>query len=57
MHVYVLGKDGEAKIWMEPTIELVRNDGLSWAQLTVALRLVEERQDEICEAWRQHFRR
>ena len=57
MHVYVLGKDGEAKIWMEPTIELVRNDGLSWAQLTVALRLLEERQDEICEAWRQHFRR
>tara|TARA_B100000949_G_C13946918_1_gene311236 strand:+ start:98 stop:337 length:240 start_codon:yes stop_codon:yes gene_type:complete len=57
MHVYVLGKDGEAKIWMEPTIELVRNDGLSWAQLTVALCLVEERQDEICEAWRQHFRR
>lgn len=57
MHVYVLGKDGEAKIWMEPTIELVRNDGLSWAQLTVALRLLEERQDKICEAWRQHFRR
>ncbi len=57
MHVYVLGKDGEAKIWMEPTIELVRNDGLSWAQFTVALCLVEERQDEIYEAWRQHFRR
>ena len=57
MHVHVLGEDGEAKIWMEPTIELVRNDGLSWPQLSVTLRLVEERQDEICEAWRQHFRR
>ena len=57
MHVHVLGEDGEAKIWMEPTIELVRNDGLTWPQLGVALRLVEERQDEICEAWRQHFKR
>ena len=55
MHVYVLGKDGEAKIWMEPTIELVRNDGLSWAQLTVALRLLEERQDEIAtRRWWNH---
>ena len=57
MHVHVLGEDGEAKIRMEPTIELVRNDGLSWPQLSVALRLAEERQDEIHEAWRQHFGR
>jgi Domain of unknown function (DUF4160) len=57
LHVHVLGDEGEAKIWLEPTIELARNDGLSWPQLGTALRLVEEREDEIRKAWRQHFRR
>ena len=57
VHVHVIGGDGEAKIWMEPSIELARNAGLSWTELGTALSLAEERQDEIREAWRQHFGR
>ena len=55
MHVHVLGDDGEAKIWMEPTVELARSAGLSWPQLGIALSLAEERHDEVRTAWRQHF--
>jgi len=25
MHVHVLGEEGEAKVWIEPEIELARN--------------------------------
>jgi hypothetical protein len=28
MHVHVLSPDGEAKFWIEPTIELAMNKGL-----------------------------
>ena len=55
MHVHVLGAEGEAKIWLEPRIELARNRGLSAKRLFVALDLVREHEDEIRTAWREHF--
>lgn len=55
IHVHVLGADGEAKIWMEPEIQVARNYGLSRKKLKTALRLVKEREDEIREAWGEHF--
>ena len=55
IHIHVRGDDGEAKVWIEPEIGIARNDGLSWKALGVALSLVQEREDEIREAWRKHF--
>lgn len=55
IHVHVLGADGEAKIWLEPEIEVARNHGLSPKKLKTALRLVRERDDEIRGAWKEHF--
>ena len=55
IHVHVLGADGEAKIWLEPEIQVARNYGLSRKRLKTALRLVKEREDEIREAWEEHF--
>ena len=57
MHVHVLGEEGEAKIWIDPQIEVARSHGLGDRTLGIALGLVREREDEIRKAWYQHFGR
>jgi len=49
-HVHVLGEEGEAKVWIEPRIELARNHGLGAKTLATALDLITEREDEIRRA-------
>lgn len=56
MHVHVQGADGEAKFWLEPTIELAMSVGLPKHQVNTALTMVKEHEDEIREAWNAHFR-
>ena len=48
---------GEAKFWLDPTIAVAQNFGLSQRNLGIALRLVREHEDEIRAAWKEHFRR
>lgn len=55
MHVHVSTSDGEAKFWLEPEIELAGNYGLPEHVLTRARKLIEERQQEIRDAWNKHF--
>ena len=53
MHVY--HASGEAKFWLEPTVEVAANYGLNVARLNEASKLVEEHLDEIRSAWAEHF--
>ncbi len=55
MHVHVQSPDGEAKFWMEPSIELDQNYGLTARQLKAALKAIQEHEHEIREAWASHF--
>ncbi|MGO8925678.1 MAG: DUF4160 domain-containing protein [Limisphaerales bacterium] len=55
MHVHVLSPDGEAKYWLEPTIELALSKGLKAVELAELQRIVQERQNEIRDHWRRHF--
>lgn len=55
MHVHVYTTQGEAKFWLEPSIELAQNYGLNRQALNKAQRLVEEHEDEIRKAWEKHF--
>ncbi|HLY61086.1 MAG TPA: DUF4160 domain-containing protein [Terriglobia bacterium] len=55
IHVHVASSDGEAKFWIEPRIEMAENYGLSSVKLNAALKLVEEHEDEIRNAWAEHF--
>jgi len=55
MHVHVHHADGEAKFWLEPQVELAANYGLSQKRLANALQLVQEHEDEIRDAWKEHF--
>ncbi len=57
MHVHVYSGDGEAKFWMEPKIELAQNYGLADRDLARARRIIEERVDDIRDAWQRHFGR
>lgn len=55
MHVHVYHADGEAKFWLEPTVELAQNFGLSAKELREAEGLVRSREQEIHDAWYKHF--
>ncbi|MCK7480131.1 MAG: DUF4160 domain-containing protein [Candidatus Moduliflexus flocculans] len=44
MHVHVYHADGEAKFWLEPTVELAQNFGLSAKELREAEGLVRSRE-------------
>jgi hypothetical protein len=54
-HVHVQHTTGEAKFWLDPTIAVAQNWGLSKQRLTAALRLAREHADEIRRAWQTHF--
>ena len=55
MHVHVQAQNGEAKFWLEPDIELALSIGLSQREIKEALRLVQEHQNDIRNAWKRHF--
>jgi hypothetical protein len=55
LHVHAFAADREAKIWIEPTIEVAENRGLTRRQLSEALRLVRKHEPEVREAWTKHF--
>ena len=55
MHVHVISSDGEAKYWVTPNIELARNYGLSPRDLGKIETLIREHEQEIRDAWQQHF--
>jgi hypothetical protein len=57
MHIHVAGGGGEAKFWIEPAIELAQNHGMSDMELAAANRHIQEREDDIRKAWKQHFGR
>ena len=54
-HIHVTHTDGEAKFWLEPEIALADNQGLSQRQISEALILVKQHQQEILHAWNSHF--
>jgi hypothetical protein len=55
MHVHVQGQNGEAKFWLEPAIEAAQSTGLSRREISEALRIVQEHENDIRNAWRRHF--
>ena len=55
MHVHVWSPDGEAKIWLEPEIELAVNKGLKQSEISDLLKITKERIHEIKESWKKHF--
>lgn len=55
MHVHVSCPEGEAKIWIEPEVELAVQKGLKDHEVKELLKVTEERIDEIRKSWQRHF--
>ncbi|MBE0536268.1 MAG: DUF4160 domain-containing protein [Phycisphaerae bacterium] len=56
VHIHVTCPDGEAKFWVDPEVALAANWGLSQSQINDLQQVIEERKDEIENAWARHFR-
>jgi hypothetical protein len=55
MHVHVQTGDGEAKFWLEPEIELAQSHGLAQQEVHTIEGLIQQRKNELIDAWRTHF--
>lgn len=56
-HIHVSCGSAEAKFWLEPTVALAQNQGLTDRQLRDARALVEAHFDECLNSWKAHFGR
>ena len=56
MHVHVVSGDGEAKFWLEPSLELATNYHYSPKQIKLIESLIEAHYDDLTSAWKHHFR-
>lgn len=54
-HVHIQCADGEAKFWLEPSIELAQNFGMNERQLRTVRKLIETHANDIRNAWSDHF--
>lgn len=55
MHIHVYSPDGEAKVWIEPEIELALSKGFKDSELKEIKDVINQKQDEIRDHWKQHF--
>jgi hypothetical protein len=56
MHVHVHTPEGEAKYWLEPEIELAVNYGIQKRELKTIEKKINERENELKRAWKEHFK-
>lgn len=55
MHVHVDKGEDEAKVWIEPKIELAENHGFSPREIKFILKTIEEHERAIRKKWNDHF--
>lgn len=55
MHIHVICPDGEAKLWLEPTIEIATSYKLSNVRLKEIETMTKENLETFKNAWEAHF--
>ncbi len=53
-HIHVKAGGSEAKFWLFP-VELAVNYGFNVREINRILESIEDHQDELLEAWNEHF--
>jgi hypothetical protein len=53
-HIHVRAGDDEAKFWLHP-VELAANYGFNGRELQRIRQIIDDYQDELLEAWNEHF--
>ena len=56
-HVHVSKAGLEAKIWLEPVVEVYENDGFSQKELGVILKIVKENENDFKTKYKQRLGR
>lgn len=56
LHIHVEKGEKEAKIWLEPSIEVAYNYGFSSKEIKVLLQIVKEHENDFRTKWDNHFR-
>lgn len=55
MHIHVMKDDCEAKIWLEPTIELADNNGFAQHEINQIIKIVEQYADDFRNQFKRHI--
>lgn len=55
IHIHAERDDADAKLWVDPIVTVAKTFGYSGREQTMLVRIVEERREEIRNAWRDHF--
>ena len=54
-HVHVQKGDGEAKVWLEPEVELEESQGFNASALRAIPSTIDTNKIQFLEAWYEHF--
>ena len=55
MHVHVM-KDGcEAKVWLEPEVEMAENEGFAQHDINQIIKIVEQNADDFRDKYQRHI--
>lgn len=55
IHIHVVKDSADAKLWLQPVVEFAYNHGFDARTQRWIMTCVEERRDEIEDAWHDHF--
>ena len=55
IHIHVIHAEGEAKIWIEPEIQVESLYGLNSKQVKEIVEQIKEHENAIRESWSNHF--
>ena len=56
IHVHVVSSDGKAKFSLEPTVELVQNQGLKPKDIKRAEMICQSFREEFIQKWHEYFK-
>lgn len=57
MHIHIIKAEKSAKFWLEPIIELAKNNGFSSKELSIIKRIIENNADDFKTRYKAHIGR
>lgn len=55
MHIHVIKDDCEAKVWLEPKVELAENDGFAQHEINQIIKIVQQYADDFRDKYQRHI--
>ena len=57
MHIHIVKAEKSAKFWLEPNIELAKNNGFSSKELSIIQKIIEDNADSFKTRYKAHIGR